>query len=193
MELTRSLSLALALALLLGCSGAAPSAALRLPAVPLVAKTGERVELSSIVQGGQLTLLVFFSRNCKCFAAHEDRLRALHDTYGPRGMTVVLVDSEANSTPDGDALEAARRGFPYPLLLDPGARLADALGAGYATYSVVVDRHGVVRYRGGFDSDRNHLRKDATPYVQDAIDDLLAGRQPRLAEAKTLGCALEKW
>ena len=49
---------------------------------------------------------------------------------------------------------------------DPGATLAKELGAQYATYSVVLDADGRVRYHGGIDSDKNHLHDDATPYLR---------------------------
>ena len=60
----------------------------------------------------------------------------------------------------------------------------------YAGYAVVLDRDGSVRYRGGIDEDRVRMRDDATPYLSDALSDLLAGKTPRVAETKTLGCAL---
>ena len=180
--------------LVAGASGCAASRdALRLPNAPLVTTAGARVELQSIVSQSPWTVVVFFSRNCKCFTAHQGRFRELDDAYSGRGVRILLVDSEVGSTPDGDAVEAARRGLPYTLLLDPRARLADALGAEYATYTVIVDRDGAIRYRGGFDADRTHLRAGSTPYARDALDDLLAGKEPRVARAKTLGCALEKW
>ena len=97
------------------------------------------------------------------------------------------------TTAEFDAAEAARRGYPFPVLHDPGARLAWALGAEYATYAVVLDPEGRIRYHGGVDSDKGHLHDDAVPYVRNALDDLLAGRAPRVAEAKTLGCSLETW
>jgi hypothetical protein len=50
-----------------------------------------------------------------------------------------------------------------------------------------------VHYRGGIDSDRIHLHDDRTPYLEQALDDLLAHREPRVAEGKSLGCALQKW
>jgi hypothetical protein len=55
---------------------------------------------------------------------------------------------------------------------------------------LLVDTSGRVMYRGGIDSDRSHLRDDATPYLQNAIEDALAGRSLRNPEAKTLGCSL---
>jgi AhpC/TSA family protein len=139
------------------------------------------------------TVLVFFSPSCHCFMAHEARLRALYDAYGPRGVQFLVVDSEARGSPERDEAEARRRGYPFPIVQDRGAALADRLDAQYATYSVVLDEQGRIRYHGGIDSDHDRLHDDATFYLRDALDDLLAGRAPRLAESKTLGCALQRW
>jgi hypothetical protein len=79
------------------------------------------------------------------------------------------------------------------VLVDPGGVLARALGAEYATESFVLDAAGAVRYHGGLDSDRKQLHDDARPFLQDALDDLLAGKPLRTAESKALGCALQTW
>jgi hypothetical protein len=139
------------------------------------------------------TVLVFFSPTCHCLEQHDARLRALYDAYRPRGVQFLMVDSEVRGSPAADEAEARRRGYPFPIVQDRGATLADQLGADYATYSVVLDAEGRVRYRGGIDSDRTHLHDDATPYLQHALDDLLAGHAPRVAQGKALGCALQKW
>jgi hypothetical protein len=47
--------------------------------------------------------------------------------------------------------------------------------------------------RGGIDSDHDNLHDGATPYVAEALDDVLARREPRVTEAKALGCTLQKW
>ncbi len=106
------------------------------------------------------------------------------------GVVIVAVDSEANATVSGDAAEAARRRYPYPILVDPDGVAARAMKADYATYSLLLDSAGQVLYRGGIDSDQTHLRDDATPYLRNAIDDALADRPVRLREASTLGCSL---
>jgi sugar phosphate isomerase/epimerase len=160
---------------------------------PLAGTDGTTRDVRQIVAEAPFTVLIFFSRECHCLDQHDGRIRELYDAYHPRGVDVLMVDPEVRASPEIDAAEAARRGYSFPILVDQGARLANALGADYATYSVVVDAQGRVRYRGGFDSDKTHLSESATPYVRNALDDLLAGRPPRVAEAKALGCALEKW
>jgi hypothetical protein len=43
------------------------------------------------------------------------------------------------------------------------------------------------------DPDRTQLRDGRARYLEQALDDLLDHREPRLAEGKALGCALETW
>ena len=173
------------------CGGSV--AATGIPSAPLRSGSGPAVDAQQLATRARLTVWVFFSRDCHCLTQHDARLRELYEAYHPRGVEIVMVDPEVKSSPAIDAAEAARRGYPFPIYFDRGGRLARALDAQYATYTVIVDERGQVQYRGGFDSDKTHLRADATPYVRNALDDLLAGRPPRLAETKTLGCALQEW
>jgi hypothetical protein len=167
-----------------------------LAACTACAATGPRVaaiDPAVLPSRAAWTVLVFFSPTCHCLEQHDGRLRALFEAYHPRGVQVLMVDSEVRGSTRVDEAEAHRRGYPFPIVRDRGAVLADELGAQYATYSVVLDAAGRVRYHGGIDSDRNHLHDDATLYLRDALDDVLAGRPVRIAEGKTLGCALETW
>jgi hypothetical protein len=173
---------ALALLLVLAAASCAPSG-------PRVAA----VDPATLPSRAPWTVLVFFSPTCHCLERHEARLHALYDAYHPRGVQFLMVDSEVRGSPERDEAEARRRGYPFPIMQDHGAQLADRLGAQYATYSVVLDEQGRIRYHGGIDSDRDHLHDDATPFLADALDDLLAGHAPRVAEGKALGCALQKW
>jgi hypothetical protein len=178
----------------LACAACSPvrSPELAVPSTAVVGTTGELVNLRRLVEGARVTVLVFFSRHCCCLDVHEDRLRTLYADSHPRGVQLFTIDSEVGASREGDDVESARRAYPFPILVDPGGRLADALGAEYATYSLVLDADGRVRYRGGIDTDKTHLRADATPHLRNAIDDLLAGRAPRVTSEKAMGCALEK-
>lgn len=152
---------------------------------------GKSLSLADLARRAPFTVIVFVSATCPCTAAHQERLEDLEAAYRPRGVQLVAVDSEVGTTPASLALEA--RDYSVPLLADEGARLATALGAEYATYTVILDREGHPRYRGGIDSDKGTIHPDATLYVRDALEDLLAGKPPRRAEGKTLGCMLRKW
>jgi peroxiredoxin len=136
------------------------------------------------------TVLEFFSNHCPCQAQHDARLREIALAYGPRGVAFFAVDSESDAALERDQAEAERRGYPYPILVDPHGALARRLDAAYATYTVVLDRQGHVIYAGGIDSDKSHLTDGATPHLRDALDDALLGVPQRNPHPTALGCAL---
>lgn len=136
------------------------------------------------------TVVIFFSTECHVLAVHDERLRKLAADFSPRRVRFLAVDPEVSATLDGDRAEVEHRRYPFPIVLDRHGELARSLGAAFAGYAVVIDRDGNVRYRGGIDSDRVRLRDDATHYLSDALTNLLAGKVPRVAESKALGCAL---
>ena len=149
-------------------------------------------EVQALTAGAPWTVVVFFSAHCPCQQAHDERLRDLAATYAPRGVRFVLVDAEADASVARDQQAARDRAYPFAIYTNPTGALADALGASYATYTVVLDDRQRPRYRGGLDSDKVHLTPDAHFYVRDALDALLAGRDPPVTEGKTLGCALRR-
>lgn len=186
----RSSLLAAGLALA-ACHHAPPADVSAVPSITLLDTAGTPTAIPADLSKWKAIVVVFYADHCPCFHAHEERLRDLERDYGARGVRFLVVDSEVDATPERDAKASAAHGLPA-IALDPGAKLADALGAEYATFTVVLDSEGRVRYRGGLDSDKNTLHDNAKPFVRDALDDMLGGRQPRVAEGKTLGCALMK-
>lgn len=173
------------------CTPARPATAAAVPPLTLVDTAGTRTTFPDDLARAKLTVVVFYADHCPCFRVHEERIRELVRVYGPQGVRVLVVDSEVSANQERDARAAVERGLPA-IVLDPGAKLADALDADYATYTVVFDAQGRPRYRGGIDTDKNVLNDDTKSFLRDALDDLLAGREPRVAEGKALGCALQK-
>jgi peroxiredoxin len=180
----------------LGASSACqspPALEARVPRLALLGTDGAKHDLAEEARSARLIVLFFSSWSCPCQTVHDARIRELYSRYHPLGVDVLAVDSETVGSMPRAKEEAARRGYDFPVLLDAGGALARALGAEYATESFVLDSTGIVRYHGGLDSDRNELRDDALPYLRNALDDLLAGKSPRTAESKALGCALQTW
>jgi hypothetical protein len=177
-------------ATLSACAGARASAPLS-RAVALRGTDGVSHDLRAEVAQAPATVLVFFQPHCPCMAAHEPRLRALYDELHPKGVQWFLVDSEAGGTLARDTAFVVDRRYDFPMLRDDRSVLAKALGADVATFSVVLDREGHVRYAGGIDDDRTHLRDVARPYLRDAVMAVVAGKPVERQSGKALGCALD--
>ena len=183
--------LVLSCLVLAACAPAAGKPA-ALPDRALPSTDGAAHRLPDLVRAAPFTVVFFFSADCSCQRAHDARLRELAATYEPRGVRFVAVDAEATATVAGDAREAKERGYTFPMLTDPEGTTADALGAVWATYAVVMDARGTVHYRGGLDSDRSTTTAGATLWLRDAIDHALAGQPAQPAETASLGCALRR-
>jgi hypothetical protein len=136
-----------------------------------------------------LTVVTFFSNHCPCQRVHDARMRDLIAKESAKGVGFLVVDSERDRTLADDAAESRARG--YPIVLDDEGRLAKALDAEYATYSVVLGRDGEVLYRGGFDSNKSRLSEGRERYLEEAVDALVEGRPPKHAVTEALGCTLE--
>jgi len=161
-----------------------------LPALTLDATSGERYALRTAVTRARFTVFVFFSAQCPCVTAHDERLTHLAQVYGPSDVQFLLVDSEVGDALARDKAEAARRHYPFPILADPGGQLARAFAVRFATSTVVVDEQGRIRYRGGIDSEKRQVTPAGRFYLQEALTALLAGKTPELTETKPLGCYL---
>jgi hypothetical protein len=179
---------AVLLAALAPLGACAPARSPSSPAVVLRTPQGADVPFDPLVEAHALTVVTFFSATCPCQRAHDARLVELMAKVASSDVGFVVVDSEVTTTREEDAEQSKLRG--YPIVRDEGAALAKRLDAEYATFSVVLDRHGKVLYRGGIDSDKSHMHEGRTQYLANALEDAIAGRTLRQAEAKTLGCVL---
>jgi peroxiredoxin len=139
----------------------------------------------------QYTVLIFRSQECEYVTAHTPRLRELSRDYTARGVRFFGVNPEPDVELAGERASSQKLGF--PVLIDRKARLASQVGADYSGYTVVIDGSGEIKYRGGIDSDQTTLHADAEPFLRNALDDLLAGRQVRRPETRALGCMLRTW
>ena len=161
-------------------------------AVKLDGTDGHAHDVKAEVARASFTVFNFFSRKCPCVKAHDGVLKKLHEEFSARGVQFFVVDSEVGASIDADKPEAEKRGYPMPMLIDADAQLSRALGANFASTTVVVARDGHVLFRGGIDSSRHAPDEHSTPYLRDALNALLEGKQPPVTEPKSLGCYLKR-
>lgn len=145
--------------------------------------------------GAKETVVEFFSLHCPCQRWHDPRFKALHARFAKEGVVFFAVDPEEGVTLAELTAAAKQRDYPYPILLDEGGKLAKSLDAMFCLTTVVADASGRIRYWGGIDSDRscNHQSEGAHPYLKNALEALLAGRDPDPAHTKPMGCWLQRW
>ncbi len=154
----------------------------------------------------ELFVIVFTSNHCPTAQAYETRLKKLVAEYQPRSVAFLAINpnnpeavrlDEMGYTDLGDTFEemkirAANRGFNFPYANDGATQtVAGKFGAAATPHVFIFDRSRHLRYQGRIDdSEREDL---ATQHdTRNALEALLAGREPPVTHTKVFGCSI-KW
>ncbi len=143
------------------------------------------------------TVIVFTCNHCPYALAWHDRIVALARDYAQRGVRVLAINPNDAARYPRDSIEAMRArvqrgefdGVPY--LRDETQEVARAYDAKTTPDVFILDAAGLLRYRGAPDADYDDPSRNAA-YLRDALDAVLAGRDPGLAQTTPVGCSI-KW
>jgi len=151
----------------------------------------------ALAQYDEPALAVVFSCNhCPYVQAWEGRLIALQREYGDRGFRLVAVSAnDADRYPEDsfDAMRerARRQAYNFDYLYDESQETARAYGAMRTPEVFLFDRDRRLVYHGAVDDSRDE-QAVSHRYLRDAVEAVLAGREPEVAETQPVGCTI-KW
>lgn len=146
-------------------------------------------------------IVVFTCNHCPFSIAYEDRIIALHNKYAAQGYPVVAVNpNDAEQYPSDSYPEmrkrAAEKAFPFVYLHDATQEVARTYGAERTPHVFVLQKQAdgsmVVKFVGAIDNNSNDAAAADKKYVEDAVDALLAGKDPAVNFVKAVGCGV-KW
>ena len=138
-------------------------------------------------------VLVFTDLDCPIVQRYLPRVKELDDAYRERGVQFVAI----NVGPRDSVVDAAYQGLrieaSFPFAKDFAGDSTRALGVQRTPEVVVLDADKRLRYRGRIDNQYrlggvrpNRGRED----LKEAIEDVLAGREVRVAETPVDGCLI---
>ncbi len=150
----------------------------------------------SSADGAAVTVVVFTCNHCPYALAWHERIADAARDYAERGVRFLAVNSNDSDRYPRDSYKAMRERvageqWPMPYLHDATQEVAREYDAKTTPDVFVLDADGRLRYRGAPDADYNDPAQQAT-WLRDALDAVLAGRDPERAETKPVGCSI-KW
>ena len=143
------------------------------------------------------TVVVFTCNHCPYPLAWHDRIVAVARDYADHGVRVLAINSNdaeryPRDSPQAMSARVERGDFDgVPYLRDESQEVARAYDAKTTPDVFVLDAGGLLRYRGAPDSDCDDPAQNAA-YVRDALDAVLAGRDPDRPQTPPVGCSI-KW
>ncbi len=147
--------------------------------------------------GASATVVVFTCNHCPYALAWHERIVAVARDYADRGVRVLAINSNDSERYPRDSLQAMRarveqgefEGVPY--LRDESQDVARAYDAETTPDVFVLDRDGLLRYRGAPDADYEDPAQNAA-FLRAALDAVLDGRAPDPPQTPPVGCSI-KW
>ena len=137
---------------------------------------------------GRIVLINFWSAECPHSERVDRYLLTLLENWD-EDVTLLSVASNRNESAKLLAEAAKMRRVPQ-VLIDSENVVADMYGALTTPHVFVIDRDGILRYRGAVD-DITFRRREATQFfLRDAVDALLNGQLPPLSETSAYGCII---
>lgn len=141
-------------------------------------------------------VLVQSCNHCPYVQAWEGRLIAIQQDYADRDVRIVAISSnDVSSHPDDSfeemQLRAQEQGFNFDYLYDESQSVAQALGSERTPEVFVFNGERKLVYHGAIDDNRDETAVTAN-YLRDALDSVLAGTAPAVADTPPVGCTV-KW
>jgi peroxiredoxin len=157
---------------------------------------GKHYSLAGVSQGKQATAVVFMCNHCPYVLAWLDRLNLAAKDYAGRGVAFVGINANDATKYPADSFEkmkelAKERGLSFPYLHDASQETATRYGAERTPEIFLFDADLKLHYHGAPDDnyDESQMRES---YLHNALDALLAGGEPPVADTAPVGCTI-KW
>lgn len=137
---------------------------------------------------GKIVIVDFWSAECP----HSERTdRSLMACLVQWAADVEMLSIAANQNESLQMLEEAAKTRRLPtVLIDAKHIVADLYQAQATPHVFVLDREGILRYRGAVDNVTFRQRKATRFFLEEAVEALLDGRLPELTEMPAYGCTI---
>ncbi|UOQ65359.1 redoxin domain-containing protein [Hymenobacter volaticus] len=144
--------------------------------------------------GNKAVVVVFVNPNCAFTRLYQARLSALSSQYSGNGVQFLFIEAPINLDASAGA-EAKAAGADLPLLNDEGQKVSTLLGASKTPEAVVLQPVGsgfAVRYKGAIDDNPQMEGFAKEHYLQQVLDNLLAGRPAGVPDKRAAGCLIKR-
>ncbi len=171
-----------------------------IPAPPAIGATIEDFTLPDVrgqerslksLAGKNGTVLLFIAVQCPVSNAYNERMEKLAADYKAKGIAVIGINSNVKEDAEAVKAHAAENKLTFPILKDPGNKIADKLGASVTPEAYFIAADNKLLYHGRIDNSRNAAQIETTD-LRNALDAALAGKAIDKPEAKAFGCTIKR-
>jgi peroxiredoxin len=143
-------------------------------------------------------IVIFDCNTCPYSKAYNERIIGLSKKYS-KEFPLIAINANSPDLSPGDSFDemkkyARNKGYTFPYLIDETQEIARAYGATNTPHVFVLTRDQSVlkvAYIGTIDNNSRDASSVTKPYVEDAVDALLAGKPVNTTKTKAIGCGIK--
>ncbi|HYM21007.1 MAG TPA: thioredoxin family protein [Candidatus Kapabacteria bacterium] len=160
---------------------------------------GKPVKLSDFK--GKIVVLEWINEGCPFSRGHYEsgNMQSLQKTYTSKGVIWLTINSTRPDHPE--AFNSAKskqvltewKSNATTNLMDEDRTVGHLYDAKTTPHMFVIDANGIVRYQGAIDDHRgtDGGKNAHVNYVQEALDDILAGKEVTVTTTTPYGCSVK--
>ncbi len=143
-------------------------------------------------------IVVFTCNHCPFAKLYFQRLNDMNAKYKALGVPLIAISSTDTINYEEDTYpkmieKANNEHINYPYLFDGNQIVAKNFAAQKTPHAYVIwkeDGKWIVKYNGAIDDNGAEPKKVKRPFVIQAVDALLAGKEVETKEVKSIGCQI---
>lgn len=196
--------------LLAGALAVAPAARAAVAPVPAALALGSSLPAGDVAMknvdgrdvtlagaaGEKGTLVLFLCNHCPWVKLWQPRIAEVGNAALAKGVGVVAVNGNDPEPYPEDAFDvmvtrAKEVGYRFPYVVDATSDVARAFGATKTPEAFLFDAKGKLVYHGALDDNAKDAKAVKSRWLADAITAVAAGKSPKVASSKALGCTIK--
>jgi peroxiredoxin len=151
--------------------------------------TASEISLSQALAGKKGAVVVFWSGTCSHCLRYDPYLNAFEKNHPE--LSLVAVASRHGETFESVEKAISERGIAFPLLHDPGGKIAAQWSTQQTPRTFLMDANRNLLYRGAIDNFKYAEDPEFVGYLEPAIDQFLKGEPIARTETASYGCAIQ--
>ncbi len=159
---------------------------------------GKMVSLSDF-KDAKGYIIIFDCNTCPMSKAYNSRIMDLSKKYSGKGFPVILINPNSEEVVPEESFEkmaahAKEHGYDFPYLYDGSQEVVKRFKPTNTPHTFILNKttEGLkVAYIGAIDNNSRSGDKASHHYVEEAVNELLAGKTVTITKTKAVGCSVK--
>lgn len=145
----------------------------------------------SDLKDSKAVVIIFWSAECPFVQAFNDRINSIVKPYIDKGVTFWGINSNQTESASEVQTHFENHGYLFPVLKDNGSKIADLFDAQRTPEVFILNSDRVILYHGRIE-DSQKAENVTTHDMQNALDEILAGKDVSIKTTKSFGCTIKR-